>query len=233
MTIRRSGMATTRGHDQVRERPGERHERLAAAAVAQVVGVDRRGLGPADEDPADSALSASSVPPSGIEMDDRVERQASLPARRGVAQLEGRAGVAELVDRERDQDDDRDRDQAWTSCCAHSRPEKLGLLLLVVLGADGAAVAQVGQARQRLGDLERLVSAHGSALAAAAAWRRGAAPRAARWPAAGARRGGRGDVGSGPARRRGRRLQCGATGAVIGLPLARSGGLGGASAGRT
>ena len=52
------------GDDQVRERPRKSHERLTASAVAQVVRVDRRRLGPADAK-AQDRLMMSIAPPTG------------------------------------------------------------------------------------------------------------------------------------------------------------------------
>ena len=114
-----------------------------------------------------------------IEMGDRVERQPPDQLGGAVAQPIGREGVGELVDREADEQHDRDDDDARDEVVRAQGPfvrvvrivaarvaggrkapplepaEQVRLLALELLGADRAAVAQVGQAGQRAGQLVR------------------------------------------------------------------------------
>ena len=123
--IRRSGMATSAAMTRLRQRPGQRDDRLATAAVAQVVRVDRRRLGPADEEAAEEGAQRQQRRRRVDRNGRRVEGQPALVAGRRVAQPVRGEGVAELVDREGHEQEDRDRDQrsgADARVLIYSRP---------------------------------------------------------------------------------------------------------------
>ena len=75
-------------------------------------------------------VRASSVAADRVEMGDRVERQPPEHLGRAVTQPEGRAGVAELVDRQTDEQHDRDdddgRDDALSVISIQAAPWRTG-----------------------------------------------------------------------------------------------------------
>ena len=109
------------GEDEVRERPGGGHQRLAPAAAREVGWVDGRRLGPAEpEIPAPMKRDARSIPPSGSKWATglSVSRPNSFAV--PVAEPIRRQRVGELVDREADQQHDRDDDDAREEVVGHA-----------------------------------------------------------------------------------------------------------------
>jgi hypothetical protein len=84
---------------EVGEGPRPRHDDLAAAQALEVAGIDRGGLGPAQERrPREDHQERHHHRPDHVDVDQRVEADPAEGLCRGVALLQRRPGVGRLVD---------------------------------------------------------------------------------------------------------------------------------------
>ena len=94
---------------EIRGRPGERDDRVPDRPVAQVRGVDRRRLRPAEAASGDRR-DDEECRTDRVEVDDRVQRESPEQLRGSVPESIRGQGMGELVDRERHEEDECDRD---------------------------------------------------------------------------------------------------------------------------